>query len=170
MTPCANGRQVAGREGQPSGAVLDSQSVRASEPGGVRGYVGPRNCAVASVTCWWIRWDLVLLVMVTAADVQDRDGAHTLLSVLATQFLRLRVIWADGAYRGALPSWVRGLRQWGKARVEIVRKAKGRLGFAVVPWRWIVERTFAWLGRYRRSSRTMSACRDDGGRWRSEIC
>jgi transposase len=57
---------------------------------------------------------LVLLVMVTAADVQDRDGARTLLSVLATQFRRLRVIWADGAYAGALPSWVRGLRKWGK--------------------------------------------------------
>ena len=62
----------------------------------------------------------------------------------------MRVIWADGAYAGALPSWVRGLRKWGKLRVEIVRKAKGRRGFAVVPWRWIVERTFAWLGRYRR--------------------
>ena len=96
---------------------------------------------------------LVLLVMVTAADVQDRDGARTLLSVLATQFRRLRVIWADGAYAGALPSWVRELRKWGKVRVEIVRKAKGRRGFAVVPWRWIVERTFAWLGRYRRHSR-----------------
>jgi transposase len=82
--------------------------------------------------------------------VQDRNGAHTLLSVLATQFRRLRVIWADGAYAGALPSWVRGLRKWGEVRLEIVRKAKGRLGFAVVPWRWIVERTFAWLGRYRR--------------------
>jgi hypothetical protein len=44
--------------------------------------------------------------------------------------------------------WVRGLRKWGKVRLDIVRKAKGQRGFAVVPWRWIVERTFAWLGRY----------------------
>ena len=58
------------------------------------------------------------------------------------------MIWADGAYAGALPSWVRGLRKWGKVRVGIVPKAKG--GFTVVPWRWIVERTFARLGRYRR--------------------
>ena len=57
---------------------------------------------------------------------------------------------ADGAYAGALQMWVRGLRKWGKARLDIVRKAKGQRGFAVVPWRWIVERTFAWLGRYRR--------------------
>lgn len=77
----------------------------------------------------------MLLVMVTAANVQDRDGARRLLSVLDTQFRRLRVIWADGAYAGTLPSWVRGLRKWGKVRLEIVRKAKGQRGFAVVPWR-----------------------------------
>jgi putative transposase len=82
--------------------------------------------------------------------VQDRDGARILLSVLGSQLRRLRAIWADGAYAGGLPSWVRGLRKWGKVRLEIVRKAKGERGFAVVPWRWIVERTFAWLGRYRR--------------------
>ena len=54
------------------------------------------------------------------------------------------------AYTGNLAEWVRGLRRWGRIRLEIVRKAQGQRGFAVVPWRWIVERTFAWLGRYRR--------------------
>jgi putative transposase len=63
----------------------------------------------------------------------------------------LRVIWADGAYAGSgLQHWVRRLRPWGKVRLEIVRKPKGQRGFAVLPWRWIVERTFAWLGRWRR--------------------
>jgi transposase len=71
---------------------------------------------------------LVLLVVVTEANVQDRDGARTLLSVLATEFRRLRVIWADGAYAGALQMWVRGLRKWGKVRLDIVRKAKGHRG------------------------------------------
>jgi transposase len=84
----------------------------------------------------------VLLVVVTAANVQDRDGARTVLSALSTQF--------DGAYAGGLAEWVQGLRRWGRVRLEIVRKAKGQCGFAVAPWRWIVERTFAWLGRYRR--------------------
>ncbi len=78
--------------------------------------------------------------MVTAGNVQERDGARTLLSILATKFRRLHVIWADGAYAGALPGWVRGLRKRGKVRLEIVRKAKGQQGFAVLPWRWIVER------------------------------
>jgi putative transposase len=143
-------RQAAGREGQTSGAVLDSQSVRTSEQGGVRGYDGAKKLCGRKRHLLVDTLGLVLLVMVTAANVQDRDGARTLLSVLATQFRRLRVIWADSAYAGALSSWVRGLRQWSKVRLEIVRKAKGRRGFAVVPCRWIVERTFVWLGRYRR--------------------
>jgi transposase len=76
---------------------------------------------------------LVLLVVTTAANVQDREGARTLLPALRTRLRRLRVIWADGAYAGDLQAWVRGLRKWGKARLEIVRKPRGQGGFAVVP-------------------------------------
>ena len=111
--------------------------------------MGPRNCG-AQASSAGRHAGIGAAGTVTAADVQDRDGARILLSVLGRQFRRLRVIWADGAYAGGLPSWVGGLRKWGKVRVEIVRKAKGQRGFAVVPWHWIVERTFAWLGRYRR--------------------
>lgn len=91
--------------------------------------------------------------MVTAASVQDRDGAIPLLEVLRHRFSRLRRIWADGAYRGDLIAWVWALRPWRKVCLAIVRRPKGSKGFKVLPWRWIVERTFGWLGRYRRLSK-----------------
>jgi putative transposase len=92
-------------------------------------------------------------VVVTAANVPDRDGAKPLLEGLRHQFSRLRRIWADGAYTGELLAWVWALRPWRKVRLEIVRRPKGVKGFQLLPWRWIVERTFGWLGRYRRLSK-----------------
>jgi putative transposase len=92
-------------------------------------------------------------VVVTAASVQDRDGAKRVLEVLRHQFTRVRLIWADGAYTGDLAAWLWALRPWRKVRLEIVKRPKGLEGFQVLPWRWIVERTFGWLGRYRRLSK-----------------
>ncbi len=92
-------------------------------------------------------------MVVTAANVQDRDGAKLLLEVLRHQFSRLRLIWADGAYGGDLIARVWALRPRRKVRLEIVRRPKGVKGFQLLPWRWIVERTFGWLGRYRRLSK-----------------
>ncbi len=80
------------------------------------------------------------------ASVQDRDGAKLVPARLAGQFPRLRLIWADGGYAGQLIGWV--TEHWGWT-VEIVKRAVGEGGFAVLPRRWIVERTFGWLGRYR---------------------
>jgi putative transposase len=76
-----------------------------------------------------------------------------LLEVLRHRCSRLRRIWADGAYGGALLGWVWALRPWRKVHLEIVRRPKGVKGFQRLPWRWIVERTFGWLGRYRRLSK-----------------
>jgi putative transposase len=91
--------------------------------------------------------------MVTAASVQDRDGAIHLLDVLRHKFSRLRLIWADQAYAGDLVAWVWALRPWRKVRLEIVKRPEGTQGFQLLPKRWIVERTLAWLGRYRRLSK-----------------
>jgi putative transposase len=96
---------------------------------------------------------LLLMVVVTAASVQDRDGAKRLLEVLRHRFSRLRLIWADQAYAGELLTWVWTLRPRRKIWLEIVKRPKGVQGFQVLPWRWIVERTFGWLGRYRRLSK-----------------
>jgi putative transposase len=93
------------------------------------------------------------VVVVTAASVQDRDGAMYLLAILRSKFSRLRLIWADQAYTGDLVAWLWGLRPWRKVRLEIVKRPEGTKGFLLLPKRWVVERTFAWLGRYRRLSK-----------------
>jgi putative transposase len=92
-------------------------------------------------------------VIVTGANVQDRDGAMSLLDILRHRFSRLRVIWADQAYAGDLIAWVWALRRWRKVRLEIVKRPDGIKGFLLLPKRWIVERTLAWLNRYRRLSK-----------------
>jgi len=89
---------------------------------------------------------LVLAVVVHAASIQDREGAKLVLARLAGRFPRLRLIWADGGYAGALIDWVK--ERWGWT-VTIVKRVAGEKGFVVLPRRWVVERTFGWLGRYR---------------------
>jgi putative transposase len=86
--------------------------------------------------------------------VQDRDGARRVLSRLRGGFPRLRTIWADGGYAGHLVEWAERFGQW---TLEIVKKRTDVKGFVVLPKRWIVERTFAWLGKYRRLSKDYEA-------------
>lgn len=97
---------------------------------------------------------LLLAVVVHAANVQDRDGARLALARLAGRFPRLRLVWADGGYAGALLGWAAATLG---LVVEIVAKPAGATSFTVLPKRWIVERTFAWLGRCRRLSKDYEA-------------
>ena len=92
----------------------------------------------------------MLAVVVHAANVQDRDGAKLVLALLKGRFGRLKLIWADGGYAGQLIEWTWKLGRW---VLEIVKRSDDVTGFAVLPKRWIVERTFAWLGRSRRHSK-----------------
>ena len=93
---------------------------------------------------------LILVVVVHAADIQDRDGAKIAFEKLRGRFHRLRIIWADGGYAGQLVLWVKDAFRWS---LEIVKRSDDLSGFVVLPKRWIVERTFGWLGRYRRLSK-----------------
>jgi putative transposase len=93
---------------------------------------------------------LVLAVVVHAANIQDRDGAKLLLNKIKEKCLRLKLIWADGAYAGHLIEWVKTFCGW---LLEIVKKKENVKGFQVLPRRWVVERTFGWIGRYRRNSK-----------------
>jgi putative transposase len=88
--------------------------------------------------------------VVTGAQVQDRDGAKLAAAKLKGKFPRLRLFWADGAYAGELIAWFCAFANW---VLEIVKKPEDQKGFKVLPRRWVVERTFAWLGYYRRLSK-----------------
>lgn len=92
---------------------------------------------------------LILGVVVHAASVQDRDGAKLLFDKVKGSFPRLRLVWADGGYAGKLIDWLADFCQW---TLEIVKRNEQK-GFHVLPRRWVVERTFAWIGRCRRMSK-----------------
>ena len=93
---------------------------------------------------------LILCVVVHSAGIQDRDGAKLVLEKIVGMFGRLKLIWADGGYAGKLVEWAATLRCW---TLQIVKRSDDAKGFKVLPKRWIVERTFGWLGRYRRHSK-----------------
>ncbi|MFN0101399.1 MAG: IS5 family transposase [Bryobacteraceae bacterium] len=146
-------RQAMGKQAQPSAGIVDSQSVKTTDRGGVHGYDAGKKINGRKRHLSVDTLGLVWLVAVTAAGTQDRDGARTLLAALATGMRRLRVIWADGGYAGALAGWVASLRKWGKVRLELVARNREGQGFQRLPHRWIVERTFGWLHRGRRLSK-----------------
>jgi putative transposase len=93
---------------------------------------------------------LVRAVVVHAANIQDRDGAKLVLARMQGRFPRLLKVWADGVYAGGLIAWTQALLG---CILEIVKRSDDQKGFVVLPKRWIVERTFAWFGRYRRLSK-----------------
>lgn len=90
---------------------------------------------------------LIVGVIALAANVQDRDGAKKLIKKIRFDSSRMQIVWADGAYSGALVEWVREFTGW---TLVIVKRSDKAQGFEKLPHRWIVERTFAWLVRYRR--------------------
>jgi len=146
-------RIAEGRNSQPSAAIIDSQSVKTTETRGVRGYDAGKKVNGRKRHILVDTMGLLLMVVVHTANIQDRDGARILLEGLAEQeelIKRLKLIWADGGYRGALVAWVEKVLGW---KLEIVEKPEGQVGFQILPRRWVVERTFGWLVRQRRLAR-----------------
>ena len=138
------------RESDPSAAILDSQSVKTVDVKGIRGYDAGKKVKGRKRHILVDTMGLLLTVVVHSADIQDRDGAKLVLDRVRNCRSRLHKIWADSIYSGKLIDWVHNTYGW---ILEIVKRNKDVKGFQVLPRRWVVERTFAWLGFYRRLSK-----------------
>jgi putative transposase len=145
-------RKRVGKDPQPTAAIVDSQSVKTTEESAYpSGYDAHKNVKGRKRHLLVDTLGLPFSVYITSADVQDRVGARCLLAGLKPFVPRLKKIWADGAYTGEkLAGWCKERGEW---ELEIVERTADTEGFAVLPHRWIVERTLGWLMRNRRLSK-----------------
>ena len=140
------------RKPEPTAAIIDAQPVKCADTVGAAtsGYdagkkiKGRKRHIAVDVEGW------LLAIWVTAASVQDRDGAKPLLRILNEAFTSISLVWADGGYAGKLVGWAKNMLT---ITVQIVKRTDDMKGFVVLPRRWVVERTFGWIMRHRRCVR-----------------